>query len=142
MLRRCDKCKRDLPFAQFHETVLTKSGMSKKCKDCNPVAPYIPPKRPARRKRGLDRRSTAAALRDLCEEYGHRCLRCGARGHALACDPLDGVELFAARIIPEALGGAREKDNFQPLCTECIRQRAPGDATDWRGTAGERPEGT
>ena len=51
---------------------------------------------------------TAAEWRELCEQWGNRCLCCGATKD-LTCD----------HVVPVKYGGRDSKDNLQLLCKSC-----------------------
>jgi 5-methylcytosine-specific restriction endonuclease McrA len=61
------------------------------------------------RKAGAEGRHTDAEWLALCESFGNRCLRCGAKNRPLTRD----------HIIPLSLGGSDYITNIQPLCAGC-----------------------
>lgn len=63
---------------------------------------------------------TAAEFLALCEQYGNRCLRCGAEGN-----------LTADHVIPIVRGGSNEIGNIQPLCRPCNSAKSTR-TTDYR----------
>jgi len=72
---------------------------------------------------------TATEFRDLCNQYGNRCLGCGR----------DDVQLTADHIVPVSKGGTSDISNIQPLCKSCnsskhdktIDYRAKSGPTSW-----------
>lgn len=60
------------------------------------------------RKRGAGGSFTPKEWRNLCEQYDHRCLCCGAQ-----------KKLTADHIVPMSSGGSNTIDNIQPLCQSC-----------------------
>ncbi len=55
---------------------------------------------------------TTAEWQALCEQYGHRCLACGA-----------SVPLTVDHIVPISKGGSNDISNIQPLCMPCNLQK-------------------
>jgi 5-methylcytosine-specific restriction endonuclease McrA len=52
---------------------------------------------------------TGSEWRDLCNQYGNKCLKCGR----------DDVKLTADHVIPVVMGGTSDISNIQPLCQSC-----------------------
>lgn len=51
---------------------------------------------------------TAEEFINLCNRYGNKCLRCGAK-----------TKLTVDHVIPLSIGGTNSIDNIQPLCASC-----------------------
>ncbi len=56
---------------------------------------------------------TAEEFRELCVQYGNKCLSCGALGVALEAD----------HVVPLTRGGSDDIGNIQPLCGACNRRK-------------------
>src|SRR3990167_9758704 len=52
---------------------------------------------------------TAAEWIDLCDQFGGRCLACGATDRTLTVD----------HVVPVSKGGSNSIENLQPLCQSC-----------------------
>lgn len=60
-------------------------------------------------KRGNSGSYTAQEWTDLCNQFGNRCLACGA----------DDVKLTVDHVVPVSRGGSNDIENIQPLCHPC-----------------------
>lgn len=68
---------------------------------------------------------TAAEFKQLCEQYGSRCLGCGR----------DDVKLTADHVVPVTKGGSSDISNIQPLCFSC-NSRKHDKVADYRTKPG------
>jgi 5-methylcytosine-specific restriction endonuclease McrA len=76
------------------------------------------------RKRSAGGSFTAQEWRNLCAQYGNRCLCCGSADTELTID----------HVIPLVMGGRNDIENIQPLCLTCNLRKARK-AIDYRGRA-------
>ncbi len=74
----------------------------------NPAKHVAKEQRRRARKRNNGGSYTAAEWQALCEQYGNRCLACGADG-----------PLTVDHIVPLEQGGSNDITNLQPLCNRC-----------------------
>ena len=148
-MKRCTKCKQEKSFSEFSKNKNCKDGLHSWCKECErPIgkAHYQRNKQKVKaranawsknnpeRARAHNKAAsakwrtgrkgddfTAVQWLALCNQYGNKCLCCGATDKPLTVD----------HIIPTSEGGANTIDNIQPLCLSCNDKKFK-QTTDYR----------
>ncbi len=125
--KQCCQCGNVYPITMFTRRADRRDSYRGCCKPCmgerarrgkleNPERIREQHRQAQRNRRARIRESLGSFTREDWQEiiykYGHRCLCCGTQD-----------DLQPDHVVPLSVGGPNVKDNIQPLCSKCNRQK-------------------
>lgn len=157
-LKKCCRCKRELPVSSFHKDRSKKDGLNGMCKECmkeqnkkyyeekrEEIRIYFKErrrklKRKATRKRAREKREkligqlpntlTEKQWHETLREFDYSCAYCGRKSESEDISKVMGI-LQKDHLVPVVAGGGLEKWNVVPACLSCNASKGDKHFLDW-----------